>query len=51
MPGEQKNQLTRNIGEGLAHATKSVQERMLNQFAAADVDYAARVKKAITMFA
>ena len=51
MPDEQKNQLTRNIGEGLAHATKSVQERMLNQFAAADVDYAARVKKAITMFA
>lgn len=51
MSDDQKNQLTRNIAEGLVRASKSAQERMLSQFATADADYAARIKKAMTMFA
>ena len=47
MSEEQKAQLTRNIAEGLAHATASVQERMLAQFQAADPDYGERVKSAM----
>lgn len=47
MSDDQKNQLARNIAGGLIHAIPSVQERMLAQFAAADKDYAARVKKAM----
>ena len=51
MSEDQKNQLARNIAEGLVHASKSAQERMQAQFAAADTDYAARVKNAMTIFA
>lgn len=47
MSDDQKNQLTGNIAGGLAHASLSVQERMLAQFAAADPDYAARIKAAM----
>ncbi|MFC3052495.1 catalase [Kordiimonas pumila] len=47
MSDDQKNQLAGNIGGGLKMAEKTVQERMLAQFAAADPDYAARVKKAM----
>lgn len=48
MSDDQKNQLAGNIAGGLVHATTSVQQRMLAQFAAADPDYAARVKAALT---
>lgn len=47
MSDDQKNQLTGNIADSLVHATASVQERMLAQFAAADADYAVRVKQAL----
>lgn len=47
MSDDQKNQLANNIAGGLIHATKSVQQRMLAQFGAADPDYAARVQKAM----
>jgi catalase len=47
MSDDQKNQLANNIAGGLIHATKSVQQRMLAQFSAADPDYAARVQKAM----
>lgn len=47
MSEDQKNQLAKNIAEGLVQATASVQERMLAQFAAADPDYAARVGAAM----
>ncbi len=46
MSEDQKNQLAGNIGGALAHASASAQERMLAQLAAADPDYAERVKKA-----
>jgi catalase len=49
MSEDQKNQLAANIAGGLVHASPSAQERMLAQFAAADGDYAARVKKAMAM--
>jgi len=45
MSEDQKNQLAKNLAGDLSQATQSVQERMLAQFAAADADYAARVKK------
>ena len=51
MSEDQKNQLTRNIAEGLVNASKSAQERMQAQFAAADTNYAAQVKNAMTIFA
>jgi catalase len=47
MSGDQKDQLAGNIADGLVHASASAQERMLAQFAAADPDYAARVRKAM----
>ncbi len=47
MSEDQKNQLAGNIAGGLIHATKSVQERMLAQFNAADIDYAKRVSMAM----
>jgi catalase len=47
MSNDQKNPLTGNIANGLIHATASVQERMLAQFATADADYAVRVKQAM----
>jgi len=47
MSDEQKAQLSINIAEGLAHASDSVQQRMLDQFGAADPDYAARVRSAM----
>ncbi len=51
MTDDQKNQLARNIAGGLSQASASVQERMIAQFAAADADYAERVKKAIAALA
>ena len=47
MSDDQKNQLARNIAGGLIHATQSVQQRMLAQFAAADPDYAVRIQQAM----
>ena len=44
MDDSQKDQLAANIAGGLAHATGSVQQRMLAQFRAADEDYAERVQ-------
>jgi len=43
MSDDQKNQLAGNIAGGLVQATDSVKQRMLEQFRAADVDYAERV--------
>ena len=43
MDNSQKDQLTANIANGLSQASKSVQQRMLAQFARADQDYAERV--------
>ncbi len=51
MSEDQKNQLAGNIAGGLVHATKSVQDRMLAQFNAADPDYAKRVSMAISKMA
>lgn len=48
MSENQKSQLVGNIAGGLVHATESVQERLLEQFNAADPDYARRVKSAMT---
>ncbi len=48
MSEDQKNQLAGNIAGGLRHANASIQARMLAQFHAADPDYAARVKSALT---
>jgi len=45
MSDEQKDILAENIAGGLAQATPEVQAIMLDQFAQADADYAARVKK------
>lgn len=45
MSDEQKEQLSHNIAGGLQHATKTVQEKILAQCAAADPDYANRVKQ------
>lgn len=47
MNDEQKNQLANNIAGGLRQANDSIQQRMLAQFAKADVDYAKRVAAAI----
>ncbi len=47
MSEDQKNQLAGNIAGGLIHASSSAQTRMLAQMAAADPDYAARVKNAM----
>jgi catalase len=47
MDEAQKNQLASNIGEGLVQATADVQQRLLEQFAKADQDYAHRVKLVI----
>ncbi len=47
MSDDQKNQLAGNIAGGLSQASASAQERMLAQYAAADPDYAARVKTAL----
>ena len=51
MSDDQKNQLARNIAGGLSLASASVQERMLAQFAAADPDYAGRVRQALAALA
>lgn len=48
MDESQKNQLAANIAGGLIHATSSVQERMLEQFARIDADYAGRVNSEMT---
>ena len=47
MNEEQKQQLVSNIICGLRQATASVQQRMLEQFTAADADYGARVQSAL----
>jgi len=47
MSEDQKHQLAGNIAGGLSQASSSAQERMLAQYAAADPDYAARVKAAM----
>ncbi len=47
MSEDQKNQLANNIAAGLRHANRSIQERMLAQFKAADPDYAMRVQSAL----
>ncbi len=47
MSNDQKNQLADNIAGGLIHATESAQQRMLDQFRAADEDYAERVSSAM----
>lgn len=47
MTPEQQSQLCNNIAEGLFHAEESVQKRMLEQFNAADPDYAAGVGAAL----
>ncbi|WP_417455759.1 catalase [Kordiimonas sp.] len=47
MSDDQKDQLAANIAGGLVHASASAQARMLNQYSAADPDYAARVKAAM----
>ena len=39
MSDDQKQQLTNNIADGLKHANKSIQERMLKQFESADPQY------------
>jgi len=49
MSDDQKKQLANTIAQGLIHATKSVQQRMLAQFGAADLDYAARVQTAMAL--
>lgn len=43
MSEDQKNQLVNNIADGLKHATKTVQEKMVTYFSAADIDYGRRV--------
>jgi len=47
MSKDQQQQLFDNIAGGLVHATLSVQERMLNQFAQADEAYAEGVRAAL----
>jgi catalase len=47
MNDDQKQQLFNNIAGGLSQASKSIQERMLAQFAKADPAYAEGVKSAI----
>ena len=47
MSKTQKQQLCHNIADGLVHAEKSIQARMLEQFSKADPDYAAGVKAAL----
>jgi catalase len=49
MNQSQQSQLAMNIAEGLVHATGSVQERILAQFAKADPDYAVQVSNAIAL--
>ncbi len=47
MSDSQKDQLARNIAGGLSFANEDIQKRMLEQFNAADPDYAKRVKEAL----
>ncbi len=47
MDESQKTQLTTTIAEGLIQASKSVQQRMLEQFNKADADYAADINAAM----
>lgn len=49
MSEDQKNQLVFNIAGGLSASIRSVQDRMLEQFGAADPDYAKRVSKALSI--
>jgi len=48
MSETQKDQLATNIADGLVHAEKSVQERLLGQFSKADANYANRVRIAMS---
>ena len=47
MSESQKQQLANNIADGLSTASVSIRQRMLEQFARADSDYAARVQAAL----
>lgn len=47
MNESQKHQLVNNICDGLKHATKQIQEKMLQQFYAADQGYGDLVKKTL----
>jgi len=47
MSDEQKNQLVNNIAGGLALATGTIQNKMLQQFYSADQDYGNRIKHAL----
>ncbi|MDO6477280.1 catalase [Alteromonas sp. 1_MG-2023] len=47
MNESQKQQLVRNIADGLSQATADVQEAMFAQYDAADEDYSRRVKEAV----
>lgn len=47
MSDDQKDQLVNNIAGGLSQATKSAQERMIEQFRQADEEYAQRVIDAL----
>ncbi len=49
MNDDQKDQLAENITGGLIHASKSVQARMLEQYAKSDPDYAKRVNAMMKM--
>ena len=50
MDETQKTQLTTTIAEGLAYASASAQQRMLEQFDRADPDYAARIQQLLEQF-
>jgi catalase len=47
MSEDQKQQLVKNIADGLSQATKDVQEAMFVQYDLADSDYGERVRKAV----
>jgi catalase len=50
MDETQKTQLTTTIAGGLAYASESAQQRMLEQFNRADPDYAARIQQLLEQF-
>jgi len=50
MDETQKTQLTTTIAGGLAYASSSAQQRMLEQFNRADPDYAARIQQLLEQF-
>ncbi len=50
MTEDEKNQLVANIAKGLHHASQIVQEKMLQQFYAADQDYGDKVKQELAKY-